>query len=166
VNKSIYEDMFYIYAPEYYPWCIEQHVICYIVQYRLRTHDFSDLRQQELHNIINAYTKQSVFTIFSNTFVQKYNNSLKHALSCFINKPPQHILDNLIKDYSSWDIVALSIMFIKLIKFKYEFETLPKRIVSLLKILLLNISPNRKKRLSHEKTLENITLLKHLNRCK
>lgn len=166
VNKSMYEDMFYIYAPEYYPWCIEQHVICYIVQYRLHVHDYSDLRQEELHNIINAYTRQTVFSIFSDTFVQKYNKSLKHTLSCFINTRPQHILDTLIKDYSSWDLVALSIMFIKLIKYTYEFKTLPKRIVSLLKILLLNISPNRKKRLSHEKTLENINQLKHLNKRK
>ena len=163
VNKNTYNDIFYIYAPDYYPWCIEQHIISYIVQHRLNEDNDSPLTQKELYHIIDLYTTNTFFNAFSKSFNQQYKEALKRYVSHYIKKSPRHILDELIKEYSSWDLVAISILFIKLINLVYERKPIPKIIVSLLEILLLNISPDRHDRLSHQKTK---MAIKHLKKRK
>jgi serine/threonine protein kinase len=163
VNKHTYNDIFYIYAPDYYPWCIEQHIISYMVQHRIGDNNNEPLTETELYSIIDSYTANYFFNNFSQDFIQNYNRTLKHYVKPLINSRPSTILPNLIKDYASWDLVSLSIIFINLIKLVYERKPIPKIIVSLLKILLLNISPNIKKRPLHKRTLKAI---KHLKKMK
>jgi len=162
-NKQTYNDMFYIYAPDYYPWCIEQHIISYIVQHRIGDDNNEPLTEKELHTIIDVYTTNYFFGSFTQEFIQNYNRTLKHYVKPFINARPETVLNHLMKDYASWDLVALSIIFINLIKLVYERKHMPNIIVSLLKILLLNISPNIQKRPLHKRTLNAI---KHLKKMK
>jgi len=163
VNKQSYNDIFYIYAPDYYPWCVELHIISYIVQHRINEGKEIPLTQKELYDIIDLYTTNHYLQVFSNEFIQNYNKALKHHMKPFINAHPNTIMTQLTKHYASWDLVALSILFIKLIKLVYETKPMPKIIVSFLEILLLNISPNIKKRLLHKRTLKAI---KHLKKMK
>ena len=163
VNKQSYKDIFYIYAPDYYPWCIELHIISYIVQHRINERNDSPLTQKELFGIIDLYTTNHYLQSFTSEFIQNYNKSLKHYVKPFINARPETVLNHLMKDYASWDLVAISIIFIKLIKLVYETKPMPKIMVSFLEILLLNMSPNIKKRPLHKKTLKAI---KHLKKMK
>ena len=163
VNKQSYKDIFYIYAPDYYPWCIELHIISYIVQHRINKRNDSPLTQKELFGIIDLYTTNHYLQSFTSEFIQNYNKSLKYYVKPFINARPETVLNHLMKDYASWDLVAISIIFLKLIKLVYETKPMPKIMVSFLEILLLNMSPNIKKRPLHKKTLKAI---KHLKKMK
>jgi serine/threonine protein kinase len=161
-NKTNYDNIFYIFAPEYYPWCIELHIISYIVQTRMNEDNDTPLTQRELYDIIDSYTKNSFFISFSQVFVQNYNTALKHHLMSYVNERLDTIMHTLLNNYASWDLVSLSIIFIKLIKIVYETKPMPKIIIDLLEILLLNMSPDITKRPLHTKTLNAIKNLKKM----
>ena len=86
IKKNL-DNSFYVYAPEYYPWCFEIHLLNFIVQVR------------EKNDLIHPIQKMSCFIL--------QMNILKNLV--FFN----YLVMNLINNISDHSIAIFKIIFIK-----------------------------------------------------
>ena len=162
LNNNNIKDYLYIYAPDYFIWPLEVHVICYLLHIKDKL-EFSDIQ-----NIVSEYVSNNIgLNIFSHNFKLQYANACIEYLKQFVtdknnknnknNKTDKNdIIKELLLFYKSWDLYALSILYLKF--FGYIFHNGfydSKIILKFSQLLLINISPDPRKRLS----IKNIKLL-------
>ena len=106
----------------------------------------------DIKKISTAFVDNNIaLNIFSRKFKQKYINSCIEFLKQFvINKTNKDIIiKDLLRYYKSWDLYALSVLYLKFLG--YIFHTGfydSKIIIKFSQLLLVNISPDPKNRLS------------------
>ena len=161
VKKEL-DNSFYVYAPEYYPWSLEIHILNFIVQVRENNDINHPMTKKELLRIVDEYMEASTFfQLFSPEFNKKYKQSLYHYIQRYIHKTNKELTDMLLQTSKTWDIVAVSILFVKLLNVIYKGR-LPKTkfIGGFMEILLMNMNPYPEKRLSHKETIKRINVLR------
>ncbi len=153
LNKANIEEYFYIYAPDYYVWPLEVHIIGYMLWKGKKT---ETLTEKDAELIASEYVNNnSALNIYSDKFRSLYEDSCKKEISQFIGKSRNIVINQLLKFYKTWDNYSISIIFIKL--FEYIFpDGFYKNdlLINFSQLLLLNISPNPLKRLSLDETLK------------
>ena len=153
-EKNLYK-YFYIYAPDYYLWAPEIHLINYLL------HTSRYINVDTLKVIVNEIVdKNTVFQkYFSKTFVASYKQALLSQFSLLLKKFPKPLdfINEIIKNsWYTWDNFSLSIFYIKFIRFTYGKQPIVenKYILALLELLVNNISPYLHKRLSPKNTIK------------
>ena len=143
------KDYFYVFATEYYLWCLEIHFICYL----LHEGQGNGLTREVIEEICSVYVKNNkAFQTFSKDFLVSYIESSIDYYSQFIGKTAEYTVLKLIEHYLTWDNYSLSIVFIKLLSSVYKEKT-NKTIQFFYELLIQNMHPNPDKRLSLEATL-------------
>lgn len=164
VKKDL-DNSFYVYAPEYYPWCFEIHLLNFIVQIREKNDLIHPMTKNELLHIVDEYLEESsFFQLFSGEFNKQYKKSLYHYIQDYIHKTNDEMINLLLKTFKSWDLVAISILFIKLLNVIYKGQ-LPKTkfMGGFMEILLMNMNPYPEKRLTHKETIKRLGALRKNN---
>jgi len=107
-------EAFYVYGPDYKPWCFEIHIICFI----LRNLDEKDLDKQislsYLNNVIDDFLKENTFFKYfkENDVFKQYENNLKDFLKQYSELSYNDLINELIKYNYSWDNYSLAIIFL------------------------------------------------------
>lgn len=161
VKKDL-DNSFYVYAPEYYPWCFEIHLFNFIVQIREKNDTIHPITKKELLRVVDEYMERTTFfKLFSPEFNKKYKQSLYFYIQSYIHKTNKELTDMLLKTFKTWDLVAVSILFIKVLNVIYKGQ-LPKTkfIGGFMEILLMNINPYPDKRLTHKETIKRLGTLR------
>ena len=151
IRPETYKKYFYAYSPSYYVWCIEIHIICYLVKVN------PVLTKDALKELIDKYVQSNIgLKIFSDTFVQRFRDTAldyytKHLVDSGASK--DEIIKKLLKYIQTWDSYSLSLMFLCFILFiSFHGFIHNKLIIEFSKVLLLNFHPNPEKRLSFDET--------------
>jgi serine/threonine protein kinase len=147
-NKNI-KDYFYVYAPDYYIWPLEVHIINFLLH-----ETDGDLTPENALSIATLYTKSNkALKIFSPNFIEMYFENCEKVIEQYIGKPRKETINTLIKMHKTWDNYALSVMYLKAFRYLFSegFHRNPM-IIHFSQILLLNISPDFDKRLSIDET--------------
>ena len=151
IRPETYKKYFYAYSPSYYIWCIEIHIICYLVKVN------PVLTKDALVDLINEYVKNNIgLKIFSDTFVRRFRDTAvdyytKHIIDT--GETRDEIIKNLLQYIPTWDTYSLSLMFLCFIQFiSFHGFIHNKLIIEFSKVLLLNFHPNPEKRLSFDET--------------
>ena len=151
IRPETYKKYFYAYSPSYYVWCIEIHIICYLVKVN------PVLTKDALKELIDKYVQSNIgLKIFSDTFVQRFRDTAldyykKHLVDSGASK--DEIIKKLLKYIQTWDSYSLSLMFLCFIQFiSFHGFIHNKLIIEFSKVLLLNFHPNPEKRLSFDET--------------
>ena len=146
--RDKWDKYFYIYAPQYYVWPLEVHVINFLL------HESSKLTQSDASDIAMLYTKTNkALNIFSNDFREKYRKLCEICLQSYIDKDRDEVIKEILKSYNTWDNYSLSILYLK--TFSYIFEngfSQNNILIRFSQLLLLNISPDISIRLSINNT--------------
>ena len=112
---------FYVFATEYYLWCLEIHFICYLLHY---DKGYNGLTKEIVQEICSVYVRENkAFNTFSNDFLENYINLSIEYYSQFIGRAPEYTIFKLIDNYQTWDNYSLSIVFIKLLSNIYKQKT-------------------------------------------
>tara|TARA_Y100000389_G_C17406994_1_gene488633 strand:+ start:83 stop:1141 length:1059 start_codon:yes stop_codon:yes gene_type:complete len=145
LNTDTMKKYFYVYAPEYYVWPIEVHVICFL------------LHQTEGNLTIDNITMIStIFTtsneglqFFTEDFRRRYLSSCIYQLKQYVGIDRNKVIEALLTKCNTWDGYALSILFFVIFKkiFKGGFHY-NKMFIFLAELLVVNISPDPSLRLS------------------
>ena len=149
VGAKNLKDYFYTYAPEYYVWPLEVHVINFLLH-----ETKEELTSGDASSIATSYAKSnSALSVFSPDFRRMYLESCKKAAKVYVGVPRKDALSTLIGMYGTWDCYALSVMYLKSLKYLFAegFHHNPM-IIHFSQILLLNVSANFDKRLGIEET--------------
>jgi len=148
LGPETYNKYFYGYNAYYYIWCVDIHIINYVI------HVNSTLTYDELVTIVDtsiSYNK-GLF-LFSGGFISRYRELAINTYKKYVNTPAENIVSDLVKNCNTWDNYSLSILFLSIIKSIFnEGFTDNKLIKDFSEILVLNIHPNAAKRLSFDDT--------------
>jgi serine/threonine protein kinase len=151
IRPETYKKYFYAYSPSYYIWCIEIHIICYLVKVN------PVLTKDALTGLVDEYVQNNIgLKIFSDTFVRRFRDTAigyytKHVVDTIETR--DQIIIKLLKYIKTWDSYSLSLMFLCFIQFiSFHGFIHNKLIIEFSKVLLLNFHPNPEKRLSFDET--------------
>lgn len=156
LNDQNIRDYFYAYAPEYYVWPLEVHVINYLL------HVSEDkLTKEDAVLIAKSYTESNkALDIYSPEFRQKFQDSCERQMNAWVGKPRNKTIYDLAENYKTWDNYALSVLYLKMFEYMFPsgFHRNPM-LIRFSQLLLLNLSPSPSKRKSltdTEKTFREI----------
>jgi len=157
LNRKELYNSFYIFAPMYYLWPIEVHLVNFIL------HVNSEVGEKDMRALAKEYVANNiVLRAFSPSFQKKFENECYYELSKYIGKDGDAIIDRILKYWNTWDNFALSWLYIKLIYYLIrndEGQVLKNEFVSFFVTLCLqNVHPNPKKRLSVQDTIKSFNL--------
>ena len=155
------DDYFYVYAPEYYIWCFDIQLICFLTK---KIEDDNELfKKSSLETIAHDYTYENkILAFFSEDFKKVYKQNCIDFGNNYVNKTKKEILKSLItkKNYSTWDNHSLSCLMLKSI-----FYLLDRKMISLnffkkiIQLAVVNMHPNPYKRYTIEKTKEKLNII-------
>ena len=151
------KDYFYVHAPDYYPWSLDVHIINYIVQVR-SDDDYGPINFEELKDIADEYCKGNLaLDVFSEGFREEYNKKCYSYINLLVGKKNNEILRILLNNYKSWDIYALSIIYLRLLGYIFN-NKYPKTkfLAEFIQLNLINISPNPNERMSYQDAIKYI----------
>ena len=148
ITPQTWTRYFYAYAPEYYVWPLEVHLINFLL------HESSPLKSSDIPRIASDYTNHNkALKPFSSDFREKYKDLCEVCLKSYEGKSKEQVIPLLIKQHPTWDNYSLSTLYLR--TFSYMF---PKNIhrnqvlIQFSQLLLLNISPDFSIRLSLAET--------------
>ena len=138
---------FYIYSPKNSVWSLEVHILCY---YLYKVEAGETLTEVNIKNIINSVIDNNLsLNIFSPEFINKYKKLSILFFNQYIGKSIEEILYIFFdqKLYETWDCYSLSMLYLDFLQdiFK-DYFVKNNTIINILKLLLINISPDPSKR--------------------
>lgn len=151
IRPETYKKYFYAYNPSYYIWCIEIHIICYLVKVN------PVLTKDALVDLVNEYVQNNIgLKIFSDAFVRRFRDTAVDYYTKLVvdtGATRDEIIKKLLKYIWTWDSYSLSLMFLCFIQFiSFNGFVHNKLIVEFSKLLLLNFHPNPEKRMDFDET--------------
>ena len=143
-----YRDYFYIYFPEYSLWCIEIHLINYVLNKHSR------ITPESLQGTIETYVDSNdAFTILSPEFIDRYKKLCYSTMERLINQSRKYVIGECLKYWNTWDNYALSISYLQVIKFiSTSGFTSNQFLISFSEILMDNIHPDPSRRSDYATT--------------
>lgn len=161
-RPETYNKYFYAYSPSYYIWCIEIHIICYLVKVN------PVLTKDALVYLINEYVQNNIgLKIFSDAFVRRFRDTaVDYYTKLIVNTGAtrDEIIKKLLKYIHTWDTYSLSLMFLCFIQFiSFHGFVYNKLIIEFSKLLLLNFHPNPEKRMDFDETKRKYNAMFNVN---
>ena len=182
MNTNKYRDVFFIYGPDYAPWCIDICMLTYMAN-ELKTEiippgmlGFVGFEKKKAENWLDGMVTKEKLTIIINDFITKnhamidllsesqrkiYKNTLDEYFGRFIGKTWKDVADELEQNVSSWDCYAVSVMYSYIIR-DLELNSVDMKIpswTSYRKILEDAILSPPDKRISSTEMIANIEKL-------
>ena len=149
--EKLLSNKFYVFAPDYYLWCIEIHTISYLLDSKDNRLDSASIKL-----ITTEYVKNNKgFAMFDNDFKYEYTRSAEKFLSQYQSQPRDKIILSLLKYYKTWDIFSLNIMYLKMLFNIFGTQT-NKVTLFLYKLFLKNVNPDPNKRNTINDTLNEL----------
>ena len=160
------KEYFYLYAPEYYLWPLEIHIINYLL------HELGE-GEEEVANIAERIAEEYVSSnkgleMFSDEFAKSFKETcrrqVENVLGDFDEDSHRKIINGLIENYATWDNYAVSIMNLRLIHLLFP-DGFPENqfYIDFTQLLLTNIHPDPTRRMSVAETRQRFYELFYLN---
>jgi len=140
---------FYTYSPDYYIWCLEIHVINFLL------HETKDtLTEKNVKSICMEYVKYNKGLInFSEGFKHDYLKACENYLQMYVGMDRKKTIELLVTFYPTWDNYSLSILYLKTFSFMFPNGFHKNSLILYFsQMLLYNIHPNPEKRYTLEET--------------
>ena len=166
---GLLKEYFYLYAPEYYVWPLEVHVINYLLHQLEESEDASGIAKRISEEYV---TNNKGIQMFSKSFVADFKGAcnrrvidvLRAASSGSLVERKREIIDGLIKSYDTWDNYAISIIYLRFIHLLFPNGFSENKFYILFSQLLLrNIHPIPTMRFSIADTRQRLYELFYLN---
>ena len=135
LNPNTWNKHFYVYAPEYYIWCLEIHFICFLC------HNKDQLSEQDVYSICSKYISYCpIFTLFTSDFKKKYLDSAIQHYMQFIDIDKDKVIVELLKTWKTWDHYALTILNLRVLSYLFNNEYIEnKTIIYIIELYMQNI---------------------------
>ena len=134
VAKNSYRDAFYVYGPDYGPWCLEIAMISYganeLVDESISNKGYvgfgnkenplgleQEVTKEQIGKVIGEFVKTnySLLELISQDVREKYREKMIEHYSKYIGKRWKEMIEELQTYYKTWDNYGLSIMYLHII---------------------------------------------------
>jgi len=143
------EEYFYGFIPEYYVWCLDIHIINFLL-YETKV----SLIEKDIKLIASLYTNYNKgLDSFSPEFRKQYQESCVKQMRHLLGMPREEVIQEMLAHHKTWDMYSIAIVYLKLFKYMFPKKFHKNAIIILFsQVLLLNIHPDPNKRLSIDET--------------
>ena len=145
ISKLKLNEVFYTYAPQYYVWPLEVHYL------GLLFYVSKEPTEEDLKNLAKTYVdnNKALNKSFSPNFLKKFTKSCLEQLKTYSQMKFEERVKFLMSFWESWDNYALSITYLRFLKYLAINGFYENSFIKFMgKLLLQNIHPNPNLRLS------------------
>jgi serine/threonine protein kinase len=151
-NISLLRNHFFSSYPKYYIWPIEVHYICYLLNVN------ENPSEKEINKICDEYIEglEILNILYSKSFVKKHKHACVDTLKQYIGQKSTVVMKQIIEtSHLTWDNYSLSVLMMNLI-YLLNFNGFGENnlIIDFSQLMLINIHPDYKRRLSIEDTIK------------
>ena len=188
MDENNYKDIFYVYGPDYAPWCIEIVTISYAVNKIPDTDEISEnfassigigeptiiknwkdqlVTMEQINMIINEYfTKNNAMKTYLNDIQrQTYRNKIQQYYNTFIGNKWEVFVNELLKSKFTWDNYGVTVMYLSIIKLLRVDENITEKMSEYKKYLEEIITQIPRERITCEETKKKInSMFKNMSR--
>jgi hypothetical protein len=120
----------------------------------MHQHNSASLSAHNIETIVNSFVQyHSALHKMSSSFCKDYHAQCTAALARYINAPKLAVAEIIFNDYYTWNVFSLSMIFLNIVLSIFPERALKQGFANKwLKLLLLNIHPDPKKRKTAEET--------------
>lgn len=165
INGENMKEYFYIYAPEYYVWPLEVHIINYLLYEYEEGEEADDIASRISEEYVAANKGLQMFSDkFAQMFEAHCRDYVVEVLDGFVAEKRDDLIQDLIGNYATWDNYSVSILYLRMIDLIFP-NGFPENdfYIDFTRLLLINIHPDPKKRLSVGDTRQRFYELFYLN---
>ena len=159
------KEYFYLYAPEYYLWPLEIHIINYLLHVVEEGEEATDIAERIAEEYVSSNKGLEMFSKeFAKSFQESCRRQVEQVLGDFEEDSYKKIVKGLIENYATWDNYAVSIMTLRLIYLLFPDGFPENRFyIVFTQLLLTNIHPDPAQRTSVLGTRQRFYELFYLN---
>lgn len=159
------KEYFYLYAPEYYLWPLEIHIINYLLHAVEEGEEATDIAERIAEEYVSSNKGLEMFSKeFAKSFQESCRRQVEQVLGDFEEDSHKKIVKGLIENYATWDNYAVSIMTLRLIHLLFPDGFPENRFyIDFTQLLLTNIHPDPAQRTSVLGTRQRFYELFYLN---
>ncbi len=111
---------FYVYGPEYTPWCLDIHLINYMFH---KVPDEKPIQEEQLQEVVNDYMNtNSALQLLTNTEKNEMRTSWTEYLSTYINQPWTNLYQALWESRWSWDNYSIALMMLRYTRGEFKIK--------------------------------------------
>jgi len=149
LTETNLRNYFYRYVPEYYVWCVDVHIICFLIHETKNT-----LTNEDVETIATLYVSNNrVLEFFPRAFSSQYLDMCITHLKTYVGKPSSTLIWELIGHSHTWDNYSLSVMYLRMITLLFPKNNSKNKFLNLFgELLVMNIHPDPKQRLITSET--------------
>jgi serine/threonine protein kinase len=141
------DEYFYIYAPDYYLWCLDIHYVSFLVQ-----HPERDVKT-EIPYMVDDYIKYNkIFQKMTPSFVKRFRTLSIEQLNKYEKMGKNDAIAYIIKYCDTWDTYSLSIMFLRFLKLIEPAENNSEFLKMFDMLLSINMHPDPAQRFTSIET--------------
>lgn len=133
-------DVFYVYGPDYSPWCLDIHLISYALHKINSENPLQEkVEEEQLQEVIKDYIdKNSAVNSLTNTEKTEMHKLWNEYLSSYIGQPWETLYEALWNARWSWDNYAVALIMLKYTRgeFKIKENEFNQQYVKLLKQII------------------------------
>lgn len=143
-EKSFWQIYFYRYAPQYYVWPLEAHIINFLQNESVS----GTLTRDELDSICEtAVNANQALRIFSKGFRARYLKACIEQWESLVGVSLNTACETLINAWATWDNYSLSIAYLQILEFIYSKGFINNHlIIQYVELLLANVHPDPARR--------------------
>jgi serine/threonine protein kinase len=165
ITRENIKEYFYLYAPEYYLWPLEIHIINYLLHVVEEGEEATDIAERIAEEYVSSNKGLEMFSKeFAKSFQESCRRQVEQVLGDFEEDSYKKIVKGLIENYATWDNYAVSIMTLRLIYLLFPDGFPENRFyIVFTQLLLTNIHPDPAQRTSVLGTRQRFYELFYLN---
>lgn len=130
----------------------------YVISFLENQENNSSLSLSNIELLCSNFTTLSfsALSIFSETYIKEYKELAVFSLRCYINKPKEYVINDLLNNSSTWNNYSLSMLYLHLLNFHFAGASIKDNqfITSFSQVLMNNIHAKVSYRCSASQTLE------------
>jgi serine/threonine protein kinase len=118
IKSSTLQKIFFVYGPDYGPWPIEVHIICYIINELGENWRKQPLTKEIFKTVIIDVCKKNLALVdlFTEQERKKYYTHLQLFFDKYVNKSGEEVVNEILKLKQTWDNYAVAVIFLYIIK--------------------------------------------------
>jgi len=148
ITEETWNDNFYVYAPEYYVWCIEINMINYLIH-----HDIDILTKEDMKLVVDMSIFNNPMLKRDTELQEEYKKQSYDFYMQYVGKHSRDIIIKLLSYHETWDNYSLSILFYTLLDKLFEKEDDKNDYIKgIERLALRNIHPDPQRRLTLDET--------------
>lgn len=158
VLKSNPKSTFFVYGPDYGPWCFDICLLTFLCNELGEDWEKKIIENIHLEKVVNDFLNENtgVKDLLNNEQKELLKRNLYEEMGDYVNFEGKKVYDMVLKKNKTWDNYSLAIIFLYILKLMSNEIIENDEIIKKFKFILLEIMINNKTRYTGKETLDKL----------